>query len=263
MKQQHVAALVSEAIGTFVLMLVVLSVGRLGYPFFTAIAAGVTVAAFVSAFSKISGGHFNPAITVGQWAIRTVSATRAIAYIVVQCLAAVAGAWLFMVLIDTKLNFTIHTTLDWRVFIAEALGSFIFAVAVASVVTQKLDGHQAAFTVGAGLFLGLVVASLVSLAVLNPALGFGLAVGVGIDLNYILGPLVGSIIGFGLVATVISPMVKSGLTKKAPAVVTVSAPTAAEVEKTEVKAETKKSVATKTAKKSTAKKSTSKKASKK
>jgi aquaporin Z len=205
MKQQNVAALAAEGIGTFVLMLVVLSVSRLGYPFFTAIAAGVTVAAFVSVFSKISGGHFNPAITIGQLASRAIGLPKATGYIIVQCAAAVLGAMLFVELTGLKLGFTLHTTLDWKVLIAEVLGTFIFAVAVAMAIAQKLDGHKAAFTIGAGLFLGLVVSSLASLSVLNPALGFGLAATTGIDLNYLLGPIVGSLLGFGVVATIVCP----------------------------------------------------------
>ncbi|MBP7834823.1 aquaporin, partial [Candidatus Saccharibacteria bacterium] len=72
MKQRHVAALVAEALGVFALVLSVLSVSRLGYPFFTAIAAGVTITVMVSAFGTISGGHFNPAISISALAIRNI-----------------------------------------------------------------------------------------------------------------------------------------------------------------------------------------------
>lgn len=207
MKQQHVAALTSELLGTFVLMVVVLSISSLNYFLFTALAAGLAVAVFVSAVGKVSGGHFNPAITIGQLAIRTVSAKRAIAYILVQSLGAVLGALLYIFLTQAvtpaELGFTVTAEFDWRVLFAEALGAFIFGAAVAAATVQKLSGAQAAMTVGAGLFLGIVSAHLVSLAVINPALGFGLATVTGIDLQYFIGPILGSLLGFYLVSSVI------------------------------------------------------------
>ena len=90
-KQRHVAALLVEFFGTLTLSLVVLSVSLYRFPFFTALAAGVTIAVFVSAFAKISGGHLNPAVTVGMFAIRQVTALRAVGYIAVQMLAAIPG----------------------------------------------------------------------------------------------------------------------------------------------------------------------------
>jgi glycerol uptake facilitator-like aquaporin len=205
MKQRHVAALVAEALGVFTLVLVVLSVSRLGYPFFTAIAAGVTITLMVSAFIKISGGHFNPAITISRLAIKDVSAIRAFGYVIAQVAAAFLAMKVYEILVDNKLV-TSTGQFDWRVFLAEALGALVFGAAVAAVVTQKYEGYQAAYTVGTGLFLGLLVASLASNAVLNPAVAVGLKMA---DVNYIFGPIVGSLVGFGLVAFVINPIVST------------------------------------------------------
>lgn len=212
MKQQHVAALVSELLGTFALMVVVLSVSRLNYVFFTALAAGLAVAVFIGAVGKVSGGHFNPAISIGQLAIRNISAKRAVAYILAQSVGAVLGAlvvvFLTQALTPAELGFKITAEFDWRVLFAEALGAFIFGAAVAGATVQKLQGAHAAMTIGVGLFLGIMAAQLVSLAVINPALGFGIAVVEGIDLQYFLGPVLGALVGFYLVSSVIYPSKK-------------------------------------------------------
>jgi aquaporin Z len=92
------SALVAEAIGTFVLVLGVIGtalfaagygegteaankgVGFLG----VALAVGLTVVAGIYAFGPISGGHFNPAVTVGLAAAGRFPWNRTIAYIIAQ-----------------------------------------------------------------------------------------------------------------------------------------------------------------------------------
>ena len=88
--------LFAEFIGTFALVFVVagavstsaLVAGVLG----VAIAAGLVLAIMISALGPISGGHFNPAVTVGIWVAGRIQTARAAAYVVVQLAGAVAGA---------------------------------------------------------------------------------------------------------------------------------------------------------------------------
>lgn len=202
MKQRHIAALLAEAIGTFVLVMVVLNVNRYQLPFFTAIAAGLTIAAFVSIFFKISGGHFNPAITIGAFSIRQISAAKMIGYIAAQALGAVAGWQLFQYFTDSTLK-NATTAFDWRVFLAEAIGAFIFSMGVVAVWTQKLEKWHAAATIGTALFLGATVASLASNGLVNPALALGVR---SFDLNYFLGPVVGFVVGSILFAYFLFPI---------------------------------------------------------
>lgn len=222
MKQRHVAALVAEALGTFVLVAVVLNVTRYGLPFFTAMAAGLTVAAFVSAVGVVSGGHFNPAVTLGLLSLRKVSFARAIGYLVAQVIAAV-GAWqLYEYLTERTLSNT-STAFDWRVFTAEAVGAVIFGFAVAAVVSQKIVGWQAAATIGTGLFLGITVAGLGSAGIVNPAVAVGVR---SFDMNYFLGPVVGAIVGMNLYVYAVAPFFGANKGSKAAAstVATKSAP---------------------------------------
>lgn len=202
MKQRHIAALLAEALGTAVLVLVVLNVSRYGLPFFTAIAAGVTVATFVSAFGKISGGHFNPAVTLGLFSIRQVGLVKTIGYLTAQALAAFGALQLYQWFAGTSMK-NATTPFDEKIFIAEALGAFILSLGIGAVVTQKLKNWQAAATIGSSLFLGATVAGLAGSGFINPAVALGAR---SLDINYLLGPIVGFVIGSLLFAYLLWPI---------------------------------------------------------
>lgn len=210
MKQRQIAALLIEAIGTFVLVMVVLNVSRYGLPFFTAIAAGVTIATFYSVGVKISGGHFNPAVTLGLFSLRQVSFVRTVAYIVAQFLGAL-GAWQLYEYLTQRALKNATTPWDWRIVIAESVGMLIFVIGFAAVVKQKLTGWQAAASIGTAFFLGILVAGLASNGILNPAVAVGVR---SFDLNYLIGPVVGGLVGMNLYWFVLEPAMK-GNTKSA------------------------------------------------
>ena len=112
------------------------------------------------------------------------------------------------------------TAFDWKIIIAEAIGALIFGFAVASVVSQKVEGWQAAATIGTGLFLGITVAGLGSAGIVNPAVAVGVR---SLDINYFLGPIVGAIVGMLAYTYLVAPFF--GVAKAAPKAV--SAPVAA------------------------------------
>ncbi len=201
-KQQHVAAVLAEFIGTLTLALVVLSTSLYRFPLFTAMAAGITLIVFVGAFGKISGGHFNPAVTIGLFAMRQVGAAKAIAYIVFQFLAGFA-AWQAYEFFTGQPLTNGAGSFDTKIFLAEAAGAFVFGTAIAAVVTQKIQGYQAAATIGGGLFLGLMVAGLASSGILNPAVAIATH---SFDVNYGLGPVVGMLVAMAVTALVIVPI---------------------------------------------------------
>ncbi|XP_041363391.1 aquaporin-8-like isoform X1 [Gigantopelta aegis] len=59
-----------------------------------AVAHGFTIALLAVAFGGISGGHFNPAVTLGVWIAGGIKPGLALVYMVVQFIGAVLGAGL-------------------------------------------------------------------------------------------------------------------------------------------------------------------------
>ncbi len=85
----------------------------------------------------------------------------------------------------------------------EAVGTFIFSLGWAAAVYQKLPLGQAAGVVGISLTLGVIAASAASGGILNPAVALGLRSWVWG--TYVLGPVLGSVIGFNLYALLFAP----------------------------------------------------------
>lgn len=59
-----------------------------------ALAHGIALAVAVTAFAAISGGHINPAVTVGVWIDGGIDGVKAVGYIVAQLVGASVGALL-------------------------------------------------------------------------------------------------------------------------------------------------------------------------
>src|SRR5687768_18246398 len=95
MNRKLLAAAVAELIGTFALTMIgggAILHGKLDL-LGIAVAHGLTIAVMVSAFGHISGGQFNPAVTLGLVSIGKIKPPEAITFWVAQCAGAVlAGA---------------------------------------------------------------------------------------------------------------------------------------------------------------------------
>jgi glycerol uptake facilitator-like aquaporin len=98
--------LLAEFIGTFAFVFIGAGAAAVvgdgvGLPGIAAIAFahGLTIMAFAFAYGPVSGGHMNPAVTVGVLAAGAISAGEAAGYIVSQLIGGVVGAlFLFAVL---------------------------------------------------------------------------------------------------------------------------------------------------------------------
>jgi glycerol uptake facilitator-like aquaporin len=135
----------------------------------------------------ISGTHINPAVTLGVLAIGKISVKDAVIYWVVQF----AGGLLAMVVSGTIAPRTPLTVIDnGMVFLAEALGTFVLAYGVASVVHDKAPGGAAGLTIGGSLLVGISLAATQSNGVLNPAVALGIG---SFSWTYIVGPALGGV----------------------------------------------------------------------
>lgn len=196
LSKDKTAMLLAEFFGTFVLASAVLGViAKVNIPIFAAAAAGSTLALMVLVIGKISGAHINPAVTFGFWSVRKVPTPQAIVYIAAQVLGGVSALALASYLLDEALPGIAGKNLDWRVLAAEAIGTFVFTFGIAAAVNQKLEDGRLAAAIGLSLFVGILVASMASNGILNPAVAIGLN---SVSVSYIVGPLVGGLLGMNV-----------------------------------------------------------------
>ncbi len=201
--RKKIAMVVAEFLGTFSLASAVLAMsGRTAFPFFAAAMAGATLGLMVLAIGSVSGAHINPAVTIGMWTLRKIETTVAVVYIVAQLLGG-AVAWRFNeYLLDTPLKNIAGAKFDWRVFTAEAVGTFIFTFGIAAAVYQGYKGLRQAVAIGGSLTLGVLVATFASNGALNPAVALGIH---SWSFTYVAAPVLGSIIGMNLYAQLFAP----------------------------------------------------------
>lgn len=199
LSREKIAPLMGELLGVFTLTFVILSVSKsaIGIPYFVAIAAGLVLAMVVIAVGKLSGAHINPAVTFGMWSVKQIGTLKALLYIAVQFMGA-AFAWrLYTYLIDNSIPSIAGTEFDWRIFTAEAVGTFIFTFGVAAALFQKQENSKFAATAGISLVLGIIVASSISNGIINPAVALGVQ---SWSREYVIAPLVGGLVGVNLYA---------------------------------------------------------------
>ena len=181
----------AEAFGTLFLV-----VAGLGVPLFTlpqssplpaALAAGLAVTAAMLAFGYVSGGHFNPAITLGHLVAGKIRLAHAAAYIGAQLVGAAAGALTLFGILRTVPNipdtraafdtvtagFGEHSVIQAPmagVLLAEVLGAALL-VAVFLGTTARRNVHAAAapFAVGLAFAVLLQFGQAIGNAPFNPA----------------------------------------------------------------------------------------------
>ncbi len=201
--RNKLAMLVAEFLGTGILTLAVLSVQRsqLGLAYFVAIAAGLAIALLIYIFGKVSGGHFNPALTLALWTARRIKTVPALTYIVAQLLGAWAAYGLYRYFVNTDVQ-QVTQAFNGRILAAEAIGALIFALAWAAAAYNRYETARFAAMAGIGYTLAIIVASAASVGLANPALAEGVRAwevfgenGWG---NYVLGPVLGAIMGVNL-----------------------------------------------------------------
>jgi len=173
-----------------------------------AAANGLAYAVMVTALAHISGGHLNPAVTIGFWVSRRIGTIQALLYWVVQIGGAALGAYLLSVIIpegtwlpvalgtpDTASDFTRIHAMSLEAALTFILVFVFFAtVADAGGAFDKVGG----FAVGLVVTVGMLVGYPFTGAAMNPARAFGPALVAHHWTNhgvYWVGPLVGGVIG--------------------------------------------------------------------
>ncbi len=171
-----------------------------------ALAFGLALAAVVAAIGHVSGGHVNPAVTLGMAATGKFPWKSVPVYLGAQLVGAVLGAlgtWLAFGgpgRVEAKLaaTYPAQGVGDLQAFLLEILITFILVFVVMSVATDdRAPAPIAPIAVGFALAIGVFIAGPVTGGAVNPVRALGPMLVAG-DLTsawlYILGPIIGGVL---------------------------------------------------------------------
>ena len=205
---------VAEFLGTFVLVFLGTgtvaiantgdtAIGYLGI----ALSFGLAVTIMACAVGGISGGHFNPAVSLGMMINQRLAVKDGIIYIIAQFLGAIVASAVLAIFIHALglpsdgFGQTDFPNISAGVaFLAEVILTFLFVLIILMVTSEK-HGNAALAPIAIGLALAFLIVVGLNLtgASLNPARSLGPALFAGGDALahywvYLLAPLVGAII---------------------------------------------------------------------
>ena len=176
------------------------SVIAIGFGFGLALLAGLY------AFGEVSGGHYNPAVSLAMLLDGRMTVTDFIGYVIAQVGGAVLGSVTVLAASSDAAVESTATALGpgveaWEGFMIEAIATAVFLAVILKATASASSGSTK--FVGIALTLVAIHLALVPLtgASVNPARSIGPALvgGVGADLwLYIIAPLVGGIVGWVL-----------------------------------------------------------------
>jgi MIP family channel proteins len=220
--------LLAEFIGTFAFVFIGAGAAAVvgdgvGLPGIAAIAFahGLTIMVFAFAYGPVSGGHMNPAVTVGVLAAGAMRAGEAAGYIVSQLAGGIIGALLLRAVLggaatglgapalahNLALGATTVTVTPAAGFVIEAVLAFFLVTVVLSTAVAGSAGNLAPLAIGMTLTLNIIMGGALTGAAFNPARALGPMIVTG-NLNeawlYMAAPIVGAII---------AAMVHIGLTR--------------------------------------------------
>ncbi|MBY5777687.1 aquaporin Z [Rhizobium leguminosarum] len=193
-------SLVAEFLGTFWLVfggcgsaVLAAAYPELGIGFVgVAFAFGLTVLTMAYAVGGISGGHFNPAVSLGLTVAGRFPAARLVPYLVVQVVGAIAAAALLYLIASGKAGFELggfaangygdHSPGGYSLLSAlliEVLLTMFFLIIILGSTSSRVPAGFAPLAIGLGLTLIHLVSIPVTNTSVNPARSTGQALFVG------------------------------------------------------------------------------------
>jgi aquaporin Z len=186
-----------------------LGIGFLG----VALAFGLTVLTMVFAFGHISGGHFNPAVSVGLVIGKRFPAKDLLAYVVAQVAGGIAAAAVLYVIASGQPGFSLaggfasngygaHSPGGYSLLaclVAEVVLTFMFLMIILGATDRRAPQGFAAIPIGLGLTLIHLIGIPITNTSVNPARSTGPALFVGgwaLEQLWLfwLAPIVGAVI---------------------------------------------------------------------
>lgn len=183
-----------------------------------ALAFGLTVLTMAYAVGHISGGHFNPAVSIGLWAGGRFSAKDLIPYILSQCAGAILAAGTLFLILGGKPGFAIDNTKAGAfasngygafspdgysmqsAFLAEMILTMFFLIIILGATDKLANGRFAGVAIGLGLTLIHLVSIPITNTSVNPARSLSQAIFAGGEpLSQVwlfwAAPIIGAILG--------------------------------------------------------------------
>ncbi len=148
------------------------------------LAFGLTVLTMAYAVGHISGGHFNPAVTVGLWAGGRFKAGEILPYWAAQVAGAIAGAFVLSLIATGKAGFDLvqsgfaangyaeHSPGGYSLvagFVAEVALTFFFLLVILGATDRRAPAGFAPIAIGLALTLIHLVGIPVTNTSVNPA----------------------------------------------------------------------------------------------
>uniref|UniRef100_A0A8C6X5E3 Aquaporin-5 n=1 Tax=Naja naja TaxID=35670 RepID=A0A8C6X5E3_NAJNA len=148
------------------------------------LAFGLAIATMVQTFGHISGGHFNPAVTIAFFVGNQISFLRMLFYIVAQLLGAIAGAGILYGVTPSNArgnlaaNGLSNNTTAGQAVVVEIILTFQLVLCIfASTDNRRSDKvGSPALSIGLSVTLGCLVGIYFTGSSMNPARSFGPAV---------------------------------------------------------------------------------------
>lgn len=167
-----------------------------------ALAHGLTLAVLVSALGAVSGGHFNPAVTLAVWIMGRIPPMRAALYVVAQLVGALAAGLALKAVFPDSWQPTNIGTPALGPGITPLVGIGIEAVLtvllVLAVIGTAVDARApkiGGLAIGLALTADILVGGPLTGAAVNPARWFGPAVASGAFADWYVwwvGPAIGA-----------------------------------------------------------------------
>lgn len=161
-----------EFIGTFFLVLTIGMCVRTGANY-TPLAIGSILMVMVYSGGHISGGHFNPAVTLAAWLRGKVNVEGVVPYWLAQFAGAAVASLVVIAILGKAPSPDAHKILPSLA--VEALFTFALAWAVLNSATSKgTEGNSFyGLAIGFTVFVGAVTVGSISGGAFNPAVGLG------------------------------------------------------------------------------------------
>jgi MIP family channel proteins len=170
-----------------------------------ALAHAVVLSVMITATMTISGGHLNPAVTLGLLATRRIDPVSAGAYIVTQLAAAVVGAFMVKALLPVgavRSALVGVPAIAGSVSLSQAIGlelilTFFLMSAVYGTAVSPDAPRVGGFGIGLVLLFDILVGGPLTGAAMNPARAFGPAVVSGEWVGHVVywvGPIAGAVL---------------------------------------------------------------------